>query len=145
MTSDSRLHVLLLDEGDATSLDALAASVAIFGADRFELVPAPDCSTLWRTAAEFATSDAQAVVVVDVDRHPEPKSVLANVAEIGFPVVVVTDGHHDAIQDHALSVGAAAYLPTTMPARELVACLSALGSLARPPLPTMEGPESLSW
>lgn len=137
--------MLLLDEGDATSLDALAASVAIFGGDGFELVPAPDYDALWRTARDISAADAEAVVVVDVDHHPQPKSLLADVAEIGFPVVVVTDGGNDAIQDHALSVGAAAYLPTTMPARELVACLSSLGSPARPASFDAGRPEFLSW
>ena len=126
MTSSARLHVLLLDEGDPTSLDALAASVAIFGDDRFELVPAPDRDCLWRTAEDIAAAAAQGVVVVDVHHHPEPKSLLADVAEAGFPVVVLTDGRNDAIHDHALSVGAAAYLPTATPAREMVAWLAAL-------------------
>lgn len=128
MTSRTRLHILLLDEGETASLDALAASVAIFGDDRFALVPAPDRGALWRTADEVAAADGKAVVVVDVDHHPEPKDVLADAADVGFPLVVLSDGHDEAIHDHALSVAAAAYLPTTLPARELVAQLAALSS-----------------
>ena len=145
MTSRSRLHVLLLDEGDPASLDALAASVAIFGGDGFELVPAPDRDSLWRTARNIAAAGVEAVVVVDVDCHPEPKSVLADVADTGFPVVVLTDGRNDAIHDHALSVGAAAYLPMTMPAREMVAWLTALASSADRPPGTPDSSEALPW
>ncbi len=128
MTANPRIHVLLLDEGETTSLDALAVSVAIFGGDRFELIPVPDRDSLWSTADELAAADTSGVVVVDVDHHPEPKSVLAHAADTGFPLVVLSDGRRDAIADHALSVAAAAYLPTTLPAQELVAQLAALSS-----------------
>jgi DNA-binding NarL/FixJ family response regulator len=37
--------------------------------------------------------------------------------------VVLTDGNNEAIQDHALSVGAAACLSTSLPAREVVSRL----------------------
>ena len=120
------IPVLCLDEGEADSLDALAASVAIFGADRFELLYAPDREALHRMTAELAALHADALVVVDADRHPEPKSLLADVAETGFPLVVLSDGHSDAIQDHALSVGAAAYLLSTLPAHDLVDRLAAI-------------------
>jgi DNA-binding response OmpR family regulator len=120
--------VLLLDEGQATSLDALAASVSIFGAGQFELLYAHDLESLRRMTGELATVHAEALVVVDADHDPEPKNLLATAAEAGFPLVVVSNGRDDTIQDHALSVGAAAYLLSELPARELVARLSALCS-----------------
>lgn len=129
MTTLPRIPVLLLDEGQASRLDALATAVAIFGRDRFELVSADDRDSLRRMADHLADAGTAAVIVVDVDHHPEPKDALADVAEAGFPVVVVSDGRNDAIQDHALSVGAAAYVPTSLPAREIV---SLLGTLPRP-------------
>jgi DNA-binding NarL/FixJ family response regulator len=126
--SDTRpsIPVLCLDEGQAESLDALAASVAIFGADRFELLYAPDRDTLRRMTDELATLHADALVVVDADHDPEPKSLLAEAADTGFPLVVLSDGRSDAIHDHALSVGAAAYLLSTLPAHDLVDRLAAL-------------------
>jgi DNA-binding NarL/FixJ family response regulator len=120
------IPVLCLDEGDAGSLDALAASVAIFGADRFELLYAPDRETLHRMTEELAVHHADALVVVDADHHPEPKSLLAEAADTGFPLVVLSNGHSDAIQDHALSVGAAAYLLSTLPASDLLDRLAAI-------------------
>jgi hypothetical protein len=120
------IPVLCLDEGEAESLDALAASVAIFGADRFELLYAPDRDSLLRMTAELAAFGADALVVVDADHHPEPKSLLAKLADIGFPLVVLSDGRSDAIHGHALSVGAAAYLPSTLPAHDLVDRLAAI-------------------
>ena len=120
--------VLLLDEGRATSLDALAASVSIFGAGQFELLYAPDLESLRRMTGELADLHAEALVVVDADDHPEPKNLLATAAEAGFPLVVVSNGREDTIHEHALSVGAAAYLLSELPARELVARLSALCS-----------------
>ena len=122
------IQVLLLDEGYATSLDAVAASVALFGRGRLELLCAPDLGSLREMANELAALDAPAVIVVDVDHDPEPKSVLARAAEAGFPLAVLSDGHNDAIHDHALSVGAAAFLLTPLPAQELVARLEALPS-----------------
>jgi DNA-binding NarL/FixJ family response regulator len=124
------IQALLLDEGDAASLDALATAVAIFGGGRFDLVYADDRDSLRYMADQLAAAGSSAVIVVDVDGHPQPKDLLAEVAEAGFPVAVVTDGRRDAIADHALSVGAAAYLPTSLPAQELV---SLLGALPRPP------------
>lgn len=118
--------VLLLDEGQATSLDALAASVSIFGAGQFELLYAHDLESLRRMTGELASVHAEALVVVDADHDPEPKNLLATAAEAGFPLVVVSNGRDDTIHDHALSVGAAAYLLSELPARELVARLSAL-------------------
>jgi DNA-binding NarL/FixJ family response regulator len=44
--------------------------------------------------------------------------------------VVLSDGRDDAIADHALSVGAAAYAPTSLPGRDLV---DLLATLATPP------------
>jgi hypothetical protein len=120
--------VLLLDEGQAASFDALAASVSIFGAGQFELLYAPDLESLRRMTGELAGLQAEALVVVDVDHEPEPKNLLANAAETGFPLVVLSNGRDDAIHDHALSVGAAAYLLSEQPARELVARLEALSS-----------------
>ena len=118
--------VLLFDEGQPTSFDALAASVSIFGAGRFELLYAADMDSLQRMAGELTRIDADAVVVVDADYDPEPKDLLARAADMGFPLIVLSDGRDDAIHDHALSVGAAAYLLSELPARDLVARLGAL-------------------
>ena len=118
--------VLLFDEGQPTSLDALAASVSIFGAGRFELLYASDLDSLRQMAAELAGANAEAVVVVDADYDPEPKDLLARAADMGFPLVVLSDGHDDAIHDHALSVGAADYLLSELPARVLVDRLGAI-------------------
>jgi hypothetical protein len=120
------IPVLCLDEGQADSLDALAASVAIFGADRFELLYAPDRESLRRMTDELAAHQADALIVVDADHDPEPKSLLAEAAEFGFPLVVLSDGRSDAIQGHALSVGAAAYLLSTLPAHDLVDRLASI-------------------
>jgi AmiR/NasT family two-component response regulator len=120
--------VLLLDEGYATSLDAVAASVALFGRGRLELLCAPDRAALRQMATELAALQAPAVILVDVDHDPEPKSVLAEAADAGLPLAVLSDGRNDAIHDHALSVGAAAYLLTPLPAQELVARLETLPS-----------------
>ena len=120
--------VLLFDEGQPTSLDALAASVSIFGAGRFELLYATDLESLRRMAGELADLRAEALVVVDADHDPEPKDLLATAAGMGIPLVVVSNGRDDAIHDHALSVGAAAYLLSELPARDLVARLSAICS-----------------
>ena len=120
------LPVLALDEGDAGALDAMATAVAVFGRGRLALHYADDRGGLRRMAAECVAAGAPAVIVVDVDRHPQPKDVLADVADTGFPVAVLSAGADDAIADHALSVGAAAFLPTTLPAGELVALLATL-------------------
>jgi DNA-binding response OmpR family regulator len=119
-------HVLLLDEGYATSLDAVAACVALFGRGRLEILCASDLGSLRQTASELAALNLPAVIVVDVDEHPAPKSILAEAAEAGFPLAVLSDGRDEAIHDHALSVGAAAYLLTPLPAQDLVARLEAL-------------------
>jgi hypothetical protein len=119
-------QVLALDEGQASSLDAVAASVAVVGAGRLELLYASDLPTLRSMADELVAFGAPAVIVVDVDDDPEPKSVLAEAAEMGFPLAVVSNGRSDAIHDHALSVGADAYLLSALPARALVASLAAL-------------------
>jgi DNA-binding NarL/FixJ family response regulator len=126
------LPVLALDEGDPGALDAMATAVAVFGRGRLALHYADDRGGLRRMAAECMAAGAPAVIVVDVDRHPQPKDVLADVTEAGFPVAVLSDGSDDAIADHALSVGAAAYLPTTLPAGELVALLATLPRPAEP-------------
>jgi hypothetical protein len=129
MTNVTDFHptqVLALDEGQASSLDAVAASVALFGAGRLELLYAPDLPALRQMADELTAGDASAVIVVDVDQDPEPKSVLAEAAELGLPLAVLSDGRSDAIHDHALSVGADAYLLSGLPARALVASLAAL-------------------
>jgi len=120
--------VLLYDEGQASSLDALAASVGIFAAGRFELLYASDLDSLRQMAGELAGAHAEALVVVDADYTAEPKDLLANAADMGFPLVVLSDGRDDAIHDHALSVGAAAYLLSELPARALVDRLEALSS-----------------
>jgi len=119
--------VLLLDEGHASSLDALAASVSIFGAGRLELLYASDLDSLRQMAGQLADAHAAGLVVVDVDHEPEPKQFLATAADMGFPLVVLSDGRDDTIHDHALSVGAAAYLLSELPARELVTRLEAAG------------------
>jgi hypothetical protein len=128
LTTEPRscIPVLCLDEGQTDSLDALAASVAIFGADRFELLYAPDREALHRMTDELAVLHADALVVVDADHHPQPKSLLADAADTGFPLVVLSDGQSDAIHGHALSVGAAAYLLSTLPAQDLVDRLAAI-------------------
>ena len=118
--------LVLLDEGEATGLDALAASVSIFGAGRFQLLYADDLDSLVEMTGELARRQVKAVVVVDADHDPEPKDLLATAAETGFPLVVLSDGRSDAIHDHALSVGAAAYLLCELPARDLVHRLEAL-------------------
>jgi DNA-binding NarL/FixJ family response regulator len=125
--------VLLLDDEAGSSLDALAASVAVFASGRLELLYADDADALRRMADELAALDAPALIVVDVDRRPEPKSFLAAAADAGYPLVVLSDGLDDTIADHALSVGAAAYAPSSLPGRELV---NLLATLASPPEPT---------
>ena len=126
MMSRPTTSVLLFDEGQPTSLDALAASVSIFGAGRFELLYAADLDSLCQMAGELASAHADALVVVDADYDPEPKDLLARAADMGFPLVVLSDGRDDAIHDHALSVGAAAYLLSELPARDLVERLGAI-------------------
>ena len=118
--------LVLLDQGEATSLDALAASVSIFGAGRFQLLYADDLDSLVEMTGELARRHVEAVVVVDADHAPTPKDLLATAAETGFPLVVLSDGRDEAIHDHALSVGAAAYLLSELPARALVDRLEAL-------------------
>ena len=133
MTPHHPPSVLLLDDDAAGSLDALAASVAVFAAGRLELLYADDADVLRRMADELAALDAPALIVVDVDHRPEPKSFLAAAADAGYPLVVLTDGLDDTIADHALSVGAAAYAPSSLPGRELV---NLLATLASPPEPS---------
>lgn len=125
-TSRPATPVLLFDEGRASNLDALAASVGIFGAGRFELLYASDLDSLRQMAGELAAARPDAIVVVDADGSPEPKDLLANAADMGLPLVVLSNGHDDAIHDHALSVGAAAYLLSELPARALVDRLEAV-------------------
>lgn len=120
--------VLLLDDEAATNLDALAASVAVFAPGRLELLYAADADALHRMAGELAALEAAALIVVDVDNQPEPKNFLAVAADARYPLVVLSDGRDDAIADHALSVGAAAYAPTSLPGRELVDLLATLAS-----------------
>jgi DNA-binding NarL/FixJ family response regulator len=129
MTPLPRPHVLVLDDGEATTLDGLATAVAMFGRGRFELLYADDQDALRRLADQLGATGAAAVIVVDVDHHPEPKQLLADVAVAGFPLVVVSDGRSEAVHDHTLSVGAAAYLPTSLPAHEMI---SQLATLPRP-------------
>jgi len=130
MTNDlmprSSTPVLVLDDGDAPSLDGLATSVAVFGGGRIDLHYAPDLDTLRSMSDELVAHRARPVVVVDADHSLAPKSLLADAADLGFPLVVLSDGRDDAIHDHALSVGATAYLVSALPARELVARLAAI-------------------
>jgi len=126
MTLLPDVHVLVLDDGEATTLDGLATAVAMFGRGRLELLYADCPHTLRRMADQLAAAGTVAVIVVDVDRHPEPKEILADIAEAGIPLVVVSDGHNEAVHDHALSVGAAAYLPTSLPAHEMISQLITL-------------------
>ena len=126
LMSSSATPVLVLDDPDAGSLDGLATSVAVFGGGRLALHYAPDLETLRSMSDDLAARQAPAVVVVDADRCPAPKSLLAEAADLGFPLVVLSDGCDDAIHDHALSVGATAYLLSALPARELVARLAAV-------------------
>jgi DNA-binding NarL/FixJ family response regulator len=130
MTPLPHPHVLVLDDGEATTLDGLATALAMFGRGRFELLYADDQDALRRMANQLAATSAAAVIVVDVDHQPEPKQILANMAEAGFPLAVVTNDRNEAVHDHALSVGAAAYLPTSLPAHEMISQLTAL---PRPP------------
>ena len=133
MTPHTPVRVLLLDsEEQPGGLDALAASVAMFGAHRFELLYAHDLDTLYRMAGELASVGSSAVIVVDVDHNPEPKQILAAAVEAGYPLAVLSDGCNDAIADHALAVAADAYLPLTLPARELVDVLANLASEPEP-------------
>jgi hypothetical protein len=129
-TSPQSPSVLLLDDEAATSLDALAAAVAVFAPGGLDLLYAENADALHRMAGELSAVDAPALIVVDVDRHPEPKSFLALVADAGYPLVVLSTGADDTIADHALSVGAAAFAPTSLPGRELV---NLLATLASPP------------
>lgn len=133
MTPHAPVRVLLLDaEEQPAGLDALATSVAIFGANRFELLYAHDLDDLYRMAGELAALGSVAVIVVDVDHDPEPKSILAAAVEAGYPLAVLSDGRNESIADHALSVAADAYVPITVPARDLV---DLLATLASPPEP----------
>jgi len=129
------IPVLVLDEGQAANLDALALTVAAFGRGRFNLAYAHHRSSLRRMAAQLAVG----VVVVDVDQDPDPKDLLADVVELGFPVVVLTDGRNDAIFDHAQSVGAAACLPTSSPAHEIVSNLELAATSGTPPWDATDG------
>lgn len=130
-TPRTPVRVLLLDaEEQPAGLDALAASVAVFGTGQFELLYAHDLDALYRMAGELAGTGAVAAIVVDVDHEPEPKTVMASAADAGYPLVVLSDDRNDRIADHALSVAAAAYAPTTLPAREL---LDLLATVASPP------------
>jgi DNA-binding NarL/FixJ family response regulator len=128
--SDSGTAVLVLDDGEAANLDGLATSVAVFGHGQLDLHYATDLEALRSLGDELTARQARAVVVVDADQSAEPKSLLADAADLGFPLVVLSDGRHDAIHDHALSVGATAYLLSALPARELVARLEALAPTA---------------
>jgi AmiR/NasT family two-component response regulator len=121
MKSESLISLILFDNGRAApGLDGLAAAVAIFGQGRF-LVASVHDPTAVRAATDAA---AERVVVVNVDDDPEPKQTLADLAEAGFPVVVLTDGRDDTVAEHARSVGAAACLPLSLPARELISRLA---------------------
>ena len=126
LMSDPATPVLVLDDPDAASLDGLATSVAVFGGGRLHLHYADDLEALRSMSDDLAARRARAVVVVDADHCPAPKSLLAEAADLGFPLVVLSDGCDDAIHDHALSVGAAAYLLSELPARDLVDRLGAI-------------------
>jgi DNA-binding NarL/FixJ family response regulator len=128
--SGRRAPVLVLDDDNAGSLDGLAASAAIFGRGDLDLRYANDLDGLREMAQQLAALQAPALIVVDPDRSPEPKSLLAGAADLGFPLVVLSDGRDDAVQEHARSVGAAACLLSTVPARQLVAELAALVATA---------------
>ena len=105
----------------------------MFGRGRLTLAYADDRDGLHRMAGRLAAAGAAAVVVVDADRHPEPKDLLADIADAGFPLAVLSDGTSGDIADHALSVGAAACLTTARPARDLVSLLAALCRPAEEP------------
>jgi AmiR/NasT family two-component response regulator len=121
MKSESLISLILFDNGRATAgLDGLAAAVAMFGQGRFFLASVHD-PTAVRAATDAA---AETVVVVNVDDDPEPKQTLADLAEAGFPVVVLTDGRDETVAEHARSVGAAACLSMSLPARELISRLA---------------------
>lgn len=133
MTPHAPVRVLLLDpEEQPAGLDALAACVAMFGAHRFELLYAHDLDALYRMAGDLAAAGATAVVVVDVDHDPEPKSILAAAVEAGYPLAVLSDGRDDTIADHALAVAADAYVPLTLPARDLVDVLATVAAAPDP-------------
>ena len=117
MRSGSPTRLLLLDDGVSPSLEAFAAAVGVFGHGRVELVYAYDRLSVQDLAEAFEVS----VIVVDVDAVADPKDLLADIVEANVPVVVLTDGCDDSVYDHVASVGAAGYVVTGLPAREVVA------------------------
>jgi len=125
----SPVSILLLDDGHQT-FDGLAAAVALFGRGRVELAYLDDAHSL-RVVAQHTGVQ---LLLVDVDGAADPKSVLADLIDaVGLPIVVLTDGR-PAVVDGVRAVDALAWLPTALPARELVELLTALAaSLAARP------------
>ena len=113
--------MIVFDDGRAAGLDGLAVAVATFGHGRFQMVYVAD-PTAVRAAASHVS--AGTVVVVNVDNDPDPKQTLADLTDVGLPVVVLTAGGDETVTEHARSVGAAACLPMSLPARELVSRLA---------------------
>src|SRR5439155_788657 len=84
--------VLVLDDGEAANLDGLATSVAVFGRGQLALHYATDLDDLRSMSDELAARRARGVVVVDADHCPAPKALLADAADLGFPLAVLSDG-----------------------------------------------------
>lgn len=119
------LPVVIVDDGHAGTVEGLAVAVAVFGQGRLDLIAVGD----W-TAVRAATAHlAAGVVVVDVDRHPDPKDALAELAGGCLPVVVLTDGRDETVAEHAHSVGVVTCLSTS-PAHEIVSRLCAVAEAA---------------
>ena len=121
---------VVVDDGQARTIDGLAMAAAIFGHGRFELIYVDDPTAIPSPAVAPA---AGVVVIVDVDRDPNPKQTLAKLTQRDVPVVVLTDGRDQTVAEHARSVGVAACLPTSLPAHEILSylCDSAESGLTR--------------
>jgi AmiR/NasT family two-component response regulator len=124
MNPGSFASLIVFDDGRAAGLDGLAVAVAMFGNGRFQMVYVADPMAV-RGAADHVS--AGSVVVVNVDNDPDPKQTLADLTDAGLPVVVLTAGGDETVTEHARSVGAAACLPMSLPARELVSRLAVAG------------------
>jgi AmiR/NasT family two-component response regulator len=125
MMAAAPLPVVIVDDGHAETVEGLAVAVAAFGQGRLDLVAVGD----WMAARSTAARLAAGVVVVDVDRHPDPRDALAKLTEGCLAVVVLTDGRDETVAEHARSVGAVTCL-TTSPAHEVVSRLCALAEAA---------------
>jgi AmiR/NasT family two-component response regulator len=121
MSPRSLTSLIVFDNGQAAGLDGLALAVASFGYGRFELSYVDDLAAFRAVDGHLAD---RSVIVVNVDDDPQPKQTLADLADVGLPVVVLTDRRDGTIAEHARSVGAAACLPLSLPAREIISRLA---------------------